>query len=98
MLRRLDLRGRGADFGGTLPRSNLVDEGPVAEVRAIVDDVRIRGDAALREYTARFDKVALDEIRVPASEIGSAGGGPGPGLPGAATGGRGGRAAVPDRK
>lgn len=26
-------------------------------------------DAALREYTARFDRVDLDEIRVPASEI-----------------------------
>jgi histidinol dehydrogenase len=85
MLRRLDLRGRGADFGGTLPRPNLVDEGPVAEVRAIVDDVRIRGDAALREYTARFDKVALDEIRVPASEIGSAGGRLDPALLGALT-------------
>ena len=49
-----------------------MDEGPVAEVRAIVDDVRTRGDAALREYTARFDRVELNEIRVPASEIGSA--------------------------
>ena len=72
MLRRLDLRGHGPDFRGGLPRPNLVDEGPVAEVRAIVDDVRMRGDAALREYTARFDRVDLDEIRVPASEIGSA--------------------------
>jgi len=72
MLKRLDLRGRGPDFRGTLPRPNLVDEGLVAEVRAIVDHVRMRGDAALREYTARFDRVDLDEIRVPASEIDSA--------------------------
>ena len=71
MLQRLDLRGRGPDFRGALPRPNLADEGPVAEVRAIVDDVRVRGDAALREYTARFDMVDLDEIRVPPSEIAS---------------------------
>jgi len=72
MLERLDLRGRGPDFRGTLPRPNLVGEAPVAEVRAIVDDVQTRGDKALREYTARFDNVELDEIAVPASEIGAA--------------------------
>jgi histidinol dehydrogenase len=44
----------------------------VAEVRDIVENVRQRGDAALREYSVRFDKVELDEIRVPASEIDSA--------------------------
>ncbi|MGD0983090.1 MAG: histidinol dehydrogenase [Acidimicrobiales bacterium] len=71
MLKRLDLRGRGPDFRDVLPRPNLVDEGPVAEVRAIVDDVRTRGDVALREYTARFDMVDLGEIRVPPSEIAS---------------------------
>ncbi len=85
MLRRLDLRGRGPDYHGTLPRPDLVDEGPVAEVSAIVDDVRMRGDAALREYTARFDKVELDEIRVPPSEIGSARGRVDPVLLGALT-------------
>ncbi|MGA2802813.1 MAG: histidinol dehydrogenase [Acidimicrobiales bacterium] len=69
MLKRLDLRGRGPDFRGTLPRPNLADEGPVAEVRAIVDDVRVRGDAALRDYTARFDRVDLDTLQVPSSEI-----------------------------
>ena len=72
MLERLDLRGRGPDFRGTLPRPNLVGEAPVAEVRAIVDDVQTRGDKALREYTARFDNVELNEIAVPASEIGAA--------------------------
>jgi histidinol dehydrogenase len=69
MLKRLDLRGRGPDFRDSLPRPNLGDEGPVAEVRAIVDDVRRRGDAALRDYTARFDRVALDTLQVPSAEI-----------------------------
>ncbi|MGO9963816.1 MAG: histidinol dehydrogenase [Acidimicrobiales bacterium] len=72
MLKRLDLRGRGPDFQDMLPRPNLVDEGPVAEVRAIVEDVRRRGDAALRQYTARFDRVELDSLQVPSAEIAAA--------------------------
>jgi histidinol dehydrogenase len=72
MLKRLDLRGRGSDFRGTLPRPDLVGEGPVADVRAIVEDVRARGDAALRDYTARFDGAEIAELRVPPREIASA--------------------------
>ena len=37
--------------------------------RRIVEDVRDRGDAALLEYTERFDGVRLREIRVPQAEI-----------------------------
>ncbi len=85
MLKRLDLRGHGPDFRDGLPRPNLVDQGPVSEVRSIVEDVRMRGDAALREYTARFDRVDLDEIRVPDSEIASACGRLDPPLLGALT-------------
>ncbi len=72
MLQRLDLRGSGPDLRGLLPRPNLAGEGPVAEVRAIVDDVRARGDGALREYTLRFDGVGIEELRVPAEEIAAA--------------------------
>ncbi|PSS04949.1 Histidinol dehydrogenase [Actinidia chinensis var. chinensis] len=32
------------------------------KVQPIVDDVRFRGDAAVKDYTARFDKVELDNI------------------------------------
>jgi len=73
VLQRLDLRRHGAEPRSALPRPNLADPGPVAEVRAIVDDVRLRGDAALREYAARFDGVDIAEIRVPVSEIAAAG-------------------------
>jgi histidinol dehydrogenase len=69
MLQYLDLRGGGPEFRDALPRPDLGDEGPVAQVREIVRDVRLRGDAALREYTARFDGVELDEIAVPVAEI-----------------------------
>lgn len=34
------------------------------QVATIVDDVRLRGDAALREYSVRFDGVQLDAWRV----------------------------------
>ena len=37
--------------------------------RRIIEDVRDRGDAALLEYTERFDGVRPQEIRVPRSEL-----------------------------
>jgi len=40
-----------------------------ASARRIVEEVRDRGDAALLEYTERFDGVSLREIRVPQGEI-----------------------------
>ncbi|HSR64077.1 MAG TPA: histidinol dehydrogenase, partial [Xanthomonadaceae bacterium] len=39
-----------------------------ATVAAVVEGVRARGDAALREYAARFDRVALDDFQVTARE------------------------------
>ena len=38
-------------------------------VAPIIDDVRIRGDIALREYTEKFDKAEIDSIEIPSSEI-----------------------------
>ena len=48
-------------------RSVALDEALVAEVTAIIKDVRTRGDAALLDYTARFDGVQMQpsELRVP---------------------------------
>lgn len=45
-----------------------------AIVRSIVDDVRTRGDAALKELTLKFDRLDLDEtaMRVSADEIDAA--------------------------
>ncbi len=44
----------------------------MARVRPICDDVRERGAAAVREYTARFDGVDLATTRVPAAAIAEA--------------------------
>ena len=41
-------------------------EGPVATILA---DVKARGDAAVLEYTARFDGCALDSLKVTDAEI-----------------------------
>jgi len=55
----------------SLLRRKAIDEDPVylERVTAILADVRARGDAALRDLTARFDGVTLDDFRVPASRV-----------------------------
>jgi histidinol dehydrogenase len=54
VLTRLDLRGN-AD--ADLPRPAAGGDAPLAAVQAIIADVRERGDVAVRELTAKFDKV-----------------------------------------
>jgi len=49
-----------------------------ADVRAILDAVREGGDAAVREYTLRFDGAAPGELRVPAEQLEAAPGALGP--------------------
>ncbi len=72
MLTRLDLRGV-ADLGSRLPRPEVGREAqPVEAVRAILAEVRARGDGALIELTRRFDGVGIDTIRVPPGEIAAA--------------------------
>ena len=52
-------------------RSQLTDETVSLRVKEIVKNVREKGDAALLEYTARFDKVSFapGEVKVTAEEI-----------------------------
>jgi len=69
VLRILDLRGLPADALLDLPRPDLGAEGPVEQVRAILADVRGRGDVAVRELTQRFDGVELGDLRVPDSQV-----------------------------
>jgi histidinol dehydrogenase len=72
MLTRLDLRGVTGDLAAVLPRPPAVGEGPVAAVRSILAEVREGGDAAVRACTERFDKVTVDDLEVPASELAAA--------------------------
>lgn len=50
-------------------RAVALDAELMSVVGAIVDDVRARGDEALIDYTARFDKVELKELRVSDEEL-----------------------------
>jgi len=50
-------------------RSVALDAELMSVVGAIIDDVRMRGDEALIDYTARFDKVELKQIRVDEEEL-----------------------------
>ncbi len=69
VLRRLDLRGVEGDLRARLPRPAVQTEPPIEEVRAVLAEVRERGDAALRDLTERFDGVRIDELRVPDIEV-----------------------------
>jgi histidinol dehydrogenase len=69
VLQRLDLRGIDGDLRARLPRPAAQVEPPIDEVRALLADVRERGDEALRELTARFDGVEVDELRVPPAHV-----------------------------
>jgi len=77
-LRRIDLRGRAPDrlsraaLAGVLPRAAIDVEAAAAQVRAVCDDVRRRGAAAVREYTARFDGVELATTQVPPEALDAA--------------------------
>ena len=61
MLTRLDLRGQTAF---TLPRPSAGGDEPLDVVKAILADVRDRGDAAVRELTARLDGPTLETFLV----------------------------------
>jgi histidinol dehydrogenase len=61
----IDLRGRDAAgltraaLSGVLPRATLDVEHAVDLVKPVTEDVRVRGAAAVREYTQRFDGVDI---------------------------------------
>ncbi|GGB96934.1 histidinol dehydrogenase [Cellulomonas carbonis] len=72
---RIDLRGRfltPRELTETLPRPELDVEGAVAQVAPLVEDVRHRGAAALRDLAERFDGVRPDHLRVPAEVLADA--------------------------
>lgn len=55
-----------------MPRPVVDGDEPVAVVRDIIDDVRQRGDAALRDYADRFDGGAPVSFRVADGELDAA--------------------------
>src|SRR6202000_1683232 len=74
MARRLDAGAPDFEsaFTALLDAKRDQDEDVAATVRAIVAEVRARGDAALVELTERFDKVKLTSLRLSAEDIDAA--------------------------
>src|SRR5258707_10119945 len=75
VLTRIDLRGEsaaslgGRRLAGALPRARLDVEAALEAVRPVCEDVRLRGSAAVRDQTKRFDGVDLATTRVPPSAL-----------------------------
>ena len=78
MISRIDLRDRDtaalsrASLAGILPRATLDVAAAAEQIRPVCEDVRQRGAAAVREYTARFDGVDLETTRVPPEALDAA--------------------------
>ncbi|MEO9362309.1 MAG: histidinol dehydrogenase [Nitrososphaera sp.] len=49
--------------------ANTVSDALMAQARAIMDDVLAHGDAAVIDYTAKFDGVKIDSLRVTKQEV-----------------------------
>ncbi len=72
MMSTLDLRGRPLEartLRTALPRAEFDVEAALQQVRPIVEDVRHRGAAALRDLGERFDGVRPTHLRVPAEVL-----------------------------
>jgi histidinol dehydrogenase len=72
MMRRITLAPGARLEEPDLARSGGIDAEILGVASTIVEDVRARGDDALREYTRTFDKVELDDLRVSSSEVDAA--------------------------
>lgn len=71
-MRTIDLRGRElspADMLAAVPRAAQARAEALETATRIVEDVRERGEVALREQADRFDRVSGHAIRVPSSHI-----------------------------
>src|SRR5690625_1413821 len=72
MLRRIDLRGTtlsAGELADVLPRATRDVEAALAQVLPIIQDVRDRGAAALRDLAERFDGVRPEHLRVPVDAL-----------------------------
>ena len=72
MLRRIDLRGSGADPRDLLPRAQLDVSVAVERIRPVVEAVREHGFGAIVSATERFDGVSLQRLRVPVAALAEA--------------------------
>lgn len=73
VLRTIDLRGRVvSDYRKVVPRADFDVDAAIEQVRPIVAAVAQRGEAALAEFSLRFDKVRPANFRVSAEDLAAA--------------------------
>lgn len=75
LLRIVDLRGGlpvSSQLNQLVPRASLKIETAVEQVTSLIQDVAVRGEAALIELTQKFDGFDPSPIRVPQDELDSA--------------------------
>lgn len=68
----IDLRGQPLDrvtLRERLPRAAVDIDAALEQVRPLVDDVRVRGAAALDDLAERFDGIRPERLKVPAEEL-----------------------------
>ena len=71
-MRIIDLRGKRltrAEMLAAMPRAEMGTKEATDLVRPILDDVRDRGAAALRDFEEKFDHVRPEHLRVPAEAM-----------------------------
>lgn len=72
MMRRVVLQPGQRFSNANLDRKGAFDAKALTAATSIIEDVRERGDEALRDYTERFDGVLVENFRVPQAEIDAA--------------------------
>ena len=71
-MRRVILK-EGEQFKSSqINRTGAFNAGAIAAATSIIEEVRERGDAALRDFTAKFDGVEVEDFRVPQETIDAA--------------------------
>ena len=71
-MRRVTLK-EGEQFKSSqINRTGAFNAGAIAAATSIIEEVRERGDAALRDFTAKFDGVEVKDFRVPQETIDAA--------------------------
>ena len=71
-MRRIDLKPLEPFTGDFINRTGAFNPGALTAATEIIEEVREKGDKALRAYTEKFDGVAVEDFRVPAAAIDAA--------------------------
>ena len=72
IMRRVTLKPGEKFKSSQINRTGAFNAGAIAAATSIIEEVRERGDAALRDYTSKFDRVEVEDFRVSQEQIDAA--------------------------